>query len=146
MAAVALYREARLDGALRPLGVTMSRFRVMSALMRCGASTMSELANFTSVDRTTLTRIADQLVDAAYAERLPEPKDRRRVVLDLTAAGRRLYRQAALVIREQNEAISEGVPEDEMRGLARVLVKVMHNATDNEATRSALIHYRRDLP
>jgi DNA-binding MarR family transcriptional regulator len=72
-----------MDGALRTLGLNVSRYRVLGVLERFGASTMTELSNFTAMQRTTLTRIADQLVAAGWVARSGESRDRRHVVLDL---------------------------------------------------------------
>jgi DNA-binding MarR family transcriptional regulator len=143
MAATATFREAALDQALRPLELNVSRYRVLSALMRCGDSTMSDLASFVAVDRTTLTRVADSLVAAGLVSRIADDTDRRRVLLSLTDAGRELYRRGAEVFRVSNADVCAGAPPAAMRGLARTLVKLLKNATENEATRASLIDYRR---
>src|SRR6201999_2536378 len=67
--AIYQFRDSRLDQVLRPLGLNVSRYRVLSVLERFGASTMTELASFTAMERTTLTRIADQLVAADFVTR-----------------------------------------------------------------------------
>jgi DNA-binding MarR family transcriptional regulator len=143
LASLATFRDAALDQALKPLDLNVSRFRVLSALIRCGDCTMSELSSFIAVDRTTLTRVADQLVAGELVERVADDKDRRRVLLSLTRAGRKRYREGAEVFRARNAELAAGVPPDEMRGLARTLVTLLGNAATSEATRISLIEYRR---
>jgi DNA-binding MarR family transcriptional regulator len=144
LTSLATFREAALDNALKNLGLTMARFRALSVLVRCGDCTMTELAGFTAVDRTTLTRIADQLVAAGFAERVETPKDRRQVVMRITEEGAARYRAGALQIRVHNAAVTEGLPPAAMRGLSRSLVRILENATPSEALRAAVIRYRRD--
>jgi DNA-binding MarR family transcriptional regulator len=143
LAATTTFRDGALDQALRPLDLNVSRYRVLSALMRCGDSTMSDLASYIAVDRTTLTRVADALVAAGLVTRIADDADRRRVLLSLTDAGRELYRRGAEVFRGCNAGVCAGAQPAAMRGLARTLVKLLENATANAATRASLIDYRR---
>jgi DNA-binding MarR family transcriptional regulator len=53
-------REAALERHLAPLGLTIARGHVLGVIRRLKACTMGELAFFTTIDRTTLTRIIDQ--------------------------------------------------------------------------------------
>jgi DNA-binding MarR family transcriptional regulator len=144
LASLATFREGDLDHALKSLDLSVMRFRVLSALTRCGESTMSELSSFIAVDRTTLTRVADQLVGAGLVVRDADAKDRRRVLLSLTEAGRARYRQGAEIFRARNAEVVVGVPGGALRALSRTLVVLLENATANEATRASLIRYRRD--
>lgn len=144
LAAIAMFRDAALDAGLKPLGLNVGRFRTLSVLVRCGPCTMTELSAFSSVDRTTLTRIADHLVDAALVRRSGAPKDRRQVLLDLTDEGRRLHRKGLGVIARHNALILTGVGDPALRGAARTLSEIVRNQTQNEATRASLIRFTRD--
>lgn len=54
--------------------------------------TMGELSHELDVPLSTATRIMDWMVDNGYAQRLPDPEDRRVVRVALTPAGREIYR------------------------------------------------------
>jgi DNA-binding MarR family transcriptional regulator len=54
--------------------------------------TMGEISHELVVPLSTATRMMDWLVSNSYAERLPDPKDRRVVRVKLTASGTKLYR------------------------------------------------------
>ena len=54
----ARYREAALDESLAALGLNATRCRVLGIIRRLKSCTMGELAFFSTVDRTTLTRVA----------------------------------------------------------------------------------------
>src|SRR5437868_5476304 len=94
LAAIHQFRDSKLDAALREFGLNVGRYRMLGVLNRFGSSTMTELANFTAMQRTTLTRIADHLVAQGWVERRGEARDRRQVLLELTDAGRETYRKA----------------------------------------------------
>ena len=143
LAAIAMFRDAALDNALRPMDLNVGRFRTLSVLARCGACTMSELSSFSAIDRTTLTRIADQLVAAELVVR-QAARDRRQVVLDLTDAGRAAHIKGLLAVGEHNRIVLRDIDEADLRSAARLVASVIENQTDNEATRASIIRHRRD--
>jgi DNA-binding MarR family transcriptional regulator len=142
--AIYQFRDSRMDGVLRTLGLNVSRYRVLGVLERFGASTMTELANFTAMQRTTLTRIADQLVAAKWVERHAEARDRRHVVLDLTELGRETHRKAMDLVLNLNKRLMDSVPEHERRSAARVLMQVVENLAPNRLARNGIIHFSRE--
>jgi len=141
---IALYRDSTLDSRLRPLGLNVGRYRAMTVLDRFGACTMTEVSSFTGVDRTTLTRVADQLVAAGWAERMSEAKDRRQVLLRLTDPGRTVLAQAIEVIIEVNSLLMENIAEDDQRIAARALMRVVDNVAPNKRSRDGIIHFSRE--
>jgi DNA-binding MarR family transcriptional regulator len=144
LAIIALFRDSNLDAGLRPLGLNVSRYRAMAVLNRFGACTMSEVAKFTGVDRTTLTRVADQLVAAGWAERLSEAKDRRQVLLQFTDAGRVVFAEAVKVLLAVNAQLVEGVPENARRATAKVLMQIVENLAPSRLARNGIINFSRE--
>ena len=122
---VARHREALLEAALRPLNLNVSRHRALSSIERLAPCTMSELAEFVAVDRTTLTRTLDQLTDAGLVERATPPEDRRQVVLTLTEAGTAACRRSLQAIYRVNRDLLGDMAEDEQRALARALDRLV---------------------
>ena len=76
---VARHREVRLEAELKRVGLNLSRHRALGVILALEPCTMSELAEYAAVDRTTLTRTVDQLVDAGLVERATPREDRRQV-------------------------------------------------------------------
>ena len=141
--AISQFRDSRLDGALRELGLNVSRYRVLGVLERFGASSMTELASFTAMQRTTLTRIADQLVAAGLAER-GESRDRRQVILTLTDAGREAHARGLEMVRSLNMQVLNKAPEAERRTAARVLMQVVESLAPSRLARDGILHFSRD--
>lgn len=139
LASVALFRDAALDTALRPFGLNVGRYRTLGVLARFGATTMTELANHTAMDRTTLTRIADHLVADDLVERLSSPTDRRQVLLQITEKGRVQYAPAVRALFDYNGKATAGIAESDLRVAARTLVCVVENIAATPAMRDAVI-------
>ncbi|HEX2817009.1 MAG TPA: MarR family transcriptional regulator [Phenylobacterium sp.] len=144
LAAIHQFRDSTLDGALRGLRLNVGRYRLLGVLNRFGASTMTELANFTAMQRTTLTRIADHLVAEQWVERRGEARDRRQVLLELTDQGRETYREALGIVFELNGKLLDSVSEDAARSTARVLIRVVENLAPNRVARDSIIHFSRE--
>jgi len=144
IAAINQFRDAALDGALRKLGLNTSRYRVLGVLRRFGACTMTELAHFTAIDRTTLTRVADHLVASAFVERKSDARDRRQVRLELTAQGAQIHRRALMVLFDFNGRLLDGVPDERARAAARVLQDIVRNLAPNQSARDSIIFYSRE--
>lgn len=142
--AIYQFRDSRLDQGLRPLGLNVSRYRVLGVLERFGASSMTELASFTAMQRTTLTRIADQLVAAGLVARAGEARDRRQVILTLTEAGREAHSRGLDVVLQLNQRLLGGVPESERRAAARVLMQVVSRLAPSPMARDGIIHFSRE--
>jgi DNA-binding MarR family transcriptional regulator len=138
-AVVGRHREARLEAGLKSLGLNLTRYRALSVVSGIGPCTMSELADFTAVDRTTLTRTVDQLVETALVERTTPREDRRQVVLTLTEAGRELCQRSMQVIFAVNRELTTDLPEADKRAAAAMLEQVLAQLVPEPALRERLM-------
>ena len=136
---IARHRDARLDKALKPLGLNVSRHRALSVIALLEPCAMSALAEFSAVDRTTMTRTVDQLVAAGLVERRTPAADRRQVILTLTKSGRAAYRKALSVIRGHSEAALSGVPEPLQRKATHALEAIAVNIIADPVVAERLI-------
>lgn len=84
--------------------LTRTEFSVLGALARHGEQRLTELAEREGLNPTMLSRILIALENAGWAERTPDPEDRRAVLTRLTARGQRLHdtlqRDRALLIQQ----------------------------------------------
>lgn len=123
-------REEALDAQLVELGVTSARWRVISTIGRVAGCTMGELAFFSTIDRTTLTRMADQLIRMGLVARSTPPRDRRKVTLALTQRGERLFRRGLVAIENVNRAVFASIPDEKLRQTIDVLQGVVASVVD----------------
>jgi DNA-binding MarR family transcriptional regulator len=93
--------EARLEGVLDALGLSLAKFNVLSRLAETDeAMPLSQLADRCSCVRSNITQLVDRLEADRFVERLNDPHDRRSVRAGLTAAGRARHGEAVRVVQE----------------------------------------------
>jgi DNA-binding MarR family transcriptional regulator len=136
---VAQRREARVERTVKPLGITVAGFRALRVCNRFGPTTMGELAEYTLTDRTTLTRVVDDLVKAGLIVRTKSAGDRRKVMLELTAAGRRLYQRAAGAVSRDLMELMRDLPQDDLMAAIRVQQAVTGRLAESEAQLERLL-------
>ena len=83
--------EHRTADVMRPLGVTAQQADAIYVIGRAGPLSLKDLGGLLIAEGGHPSRLIDRLVDAGWAARVPAPDDRRRVVVTLTPAGRRLH-------------------------------------------------------
>jgi len=137
-------RDALLDKALKPLGLNVSRHRAIAVIALLEPCTMTDLADLSAIDRTTMTRIVDQLVERDLAERATPSEDRRQVLLSLTPKGRRTYAAALKAIEGVNREALRGLPDETLRAVARAEQAIVANIAPSPERAARLLRFRRD--
>ncbi|MBU0587228.1 MAG: MarR family transcriptional regulator [Gammaproteobacteria bacterium] len=82
---------------LEALGLTYPQYLAMLVLWERDGVTVSELGERLSLDSGTLTPLLKRMETAGWLARLRDVNDERRVLITLTAAGRKLKTRAARV-------------------------------------------------
>lgn len=100
-------------------------YRVSNSIQRKGNLTMGELSNTLSVPFSTATRIVDWLVDNGYAQRLPDPEDRRIVRVALTDIGQEMHQIIESYIRQRVQQILSCLTLEERATLLNLIGKVV---------------------
>lgn len=121
--------QERLEHKLKPHKLNDSEFRTLMMLFSKpdGSSSPSELCAFTSQGATNMTRIADALVKRGLITRGSSAEDRRRVVVRITAAGRRFVQKMLPTMIPNLQRIFAGFNEADRRNLNRLLRKLADN-------------------
>ena len=76
-----------MQTALRPFSLTPEQFDTLLILQRDAGWRMGDLGSKLLCDNSKMTRIVDYLAENGWAERQPDPEDRRAQQVFLTAAG-----------------------------------------------------------
>jgi DNA-binding MarR family transcriptional regulator len=77
------------DTANAPFGQSSARWRVLFNIAQ-GNGSVSEIARATNYTRQSIQRLADNLVAEGLATYAPDPHDRRKQIITLTATGKRV--------------------------------------------------------
>ncbi|MFG2001207.1 MarR family winged helix-turn-helix transcriptional regulator [Spirillospora sp. NPDC048911] len=78
----------RLAGRLRPFGIEVRHFGVLSALDRHGPTSQRHLSELLDLDKSAMVRIMDELERSGLATRNRSAHDRRAYAIELTGEGR----------------------------------------------------------
>ncbi|MFP3961965.1 MarR family transcriptional regulator [Actinomadura fulvescens] len=84
----------RLGERLRPFGIEVRHFGVLSALHRHGPTSQRHLSELLDLDKSAMVRIMDELERSGLAARNRAAHDRRAYAIELTADGRERLRSA----------------------------------------------------
>ena len=111
-----------------PHGLTSQQFWVVMAIAEEPGISVGEVAYQRRMDDPTASRLVGTLLERRLVRITPDPDDRRRLKLGLTAAGTRLARSLAPIARDVRRDVVRGFSRGEEATLRRLLLKVMANA------------------
>jgi DNA-binding MarR family transcriptional regulator len=103
-------RDRQLVVALKDHRLRVPEWRVLASLASRQRSSMNELADLATIDRTTLSRTVDRMAKAGWVARLSDADDMRVTRLALTASGRALFARALPAVEELNRGALDGLP------------------------------------
>jgi DNA-binding MarR family transcriptional regulator len=84
--------RGHLDELVRPAALTVNQYTALTVLERHPDMTSAQLARHSFVTSQSMADMIAPLLSRELIDRKPDPADRRRLVLTLTAKGRRLLR------------------------------------------------------
>ncbi|BCN78185.1 MarR family transcriptional regulator [Prescottella equi] len=122
---------ARVDEALKPFGLTFSRYELLTLLTftRSGALPMAKASARLQVHPTSVTNAVDRLENAGLVRRVPHPTDRRATLIEITDDGRDISRRATEALNEKVFA-EPGLSPDKLDSLVRILTELRSKAGD----------------
>jgi DNA-binding MarR family transcriptional regulator len=115
----------RANELLRPLGIVVRHFGLLSLIDAYGPSSQQALARRVRVSATMVTQIVDEAEELGLAERRRNPDDRRSYQVSMTPAGRRKLKAARGVAGTVAGEIAAAVGEDGDRELRALLRKML---------------------
>jgi DNA-binding MarR family transcriptional regulator len=138
--AVALIRTAALvtnvhDEVTRELGLSAAGRQLLAVLEGAGTSlSPTEISERLMVTTASITSLVDTLERRKYVKRSPDPDDRRRILVTITAAGRTLVDQFLPELVALQTEMLDGVSEADRKRLIALLNKIRQRATEIDAT------------
>jgi DNA-binding MarR family transcriptional regulator len=114
--------SSAIAGAYRDrFGLAVSEWRVLAVLANSPDLSAAEVAQRTAMDKVAVSRAVRSLLKSARLERRVARADRRRSVLRLTPAGRRVHAQVAPVALAYERSLLQMLSRAERSALGRTL-------------------------
>lgn len=101
--------------------LTLAQYRMLVVLDARGPSSLARMAEALDVNPSTALRMVERLSGAGMVEKIPNPKNRREVLLRLTPSGWQVVRQVTEGRRAQIAAIVETMDPQSREGLITAL-------------------------
>lgn len=106
-------------------GLSLPEWRIVLTLMHHPGATASEITNLWGMEKMAVSRAARRLERDGRVRRTVNEGDRRRHTLDLTAAGKTLYRQVEPGATARYREIVDALDPAERAALQRALTKLI---------------------
>lgn len=136
-------RDMAFEPLLQKHGLALHGWRTLSIIRRLDGCTMKTLAVYSTIDRTTLTRVVDQLVEEGLVARTTPPSDRRKVSLTLTDAGEAMHAKAVAELIAFNRAILKPLSPARQREVTRAMQTILRAVVTDDALAEGLLTYGR---
>ncbi len=117
--------QIETEAVLRELDLRDRHLMVLAILSADDGQSQQDLARHLSLDPTAVVALVDDLEDRGLCQRERHPDDRRRHVIQLTAKGRRVYRDARALAAKVGDAIFGPLERSERAQLTEMLQRIM---------------------
>ena len=117
--------HALIDEALAELDLTGRQFLVLAFAGGADPLSQLDLSRRLGIDPTIVVGLIDGLEARRLVKRVRDPADRRRYLLELTAAGRRLHATASAAVASGERDFLAPIGAADRKQLRRLLIDVM---------------------
>jgi DNA-binding MarR family transcriptional regulator len=111
----------QLNASVVDVGFSPSQLSVLGSVSRRGPIGVGELAELEGINPTMLSRIVGKLHDGQLIARVAHPDDGRAVVVQVTAAGRKLHQRVQALRSKALADRLERIPADQAAELLAAL-------------------------
>src|SRR5580658_505597 len=121
--------------ALAPHRLSIAMWRVMAVLASNGSQRQIDLADLTSIEASTLSRLVSRLVRMGMVTRTRSASSNREVVVKLSAKGQTLVARLIPIARDYEVAAIAGITASELASLKRCLRRMYDNMKNKTVAR-----------
>jgi DNA-binding MarR family transcriptional regulator len=114
-----------MEATLTEFGMSLPDWQVLSTLRNSGSRTPGVLARHLELSSGAMTSRLDSLEEAGLIMRVPDPDDRRSVVVELTPDGRVAWEKAASIQARKEAFFASALSPAEQKRLNALLRKLM---------------------
>jgi DNA-binding MarR family transcriptional regulator len=127
------YASRLVADGLSTVGARGYHYRVLAALSEYGAMSQVALGRRSKIYVSDVVATINELAEAAFVERAPDPQDRRRNVITITDAGEQRLRWLDREIETIQENLLAPLEADERAELKRLLARLVDYHGDSRS-------------
>jgi DNA-binding MarR family transcriptional regulator len=117
--------ESRLDQALDSAGLTFVKWRMLDALVKANSPvSLGKLAEHLNCVKSNVTQLTDRLEAEGTVRRVPDPEDRRSILMELTESGRSMHKAGLEALRMTTQKVF-APSNEEQRNVLRHLLEML---------------------
>lgn len=117
-------RHTAIFARLIPGDLTPMQLAAMAKLSELGECTQNQLGRLIAIDAATIKGVVDRLAGRSLVVTRPDETDRRRMIVTLSPAGRKLSAEAFSAAKAISAATLEPLSAEERRTLLALLSKI----------------------
>lgn len=106
---------------------TILQFSALNFLIEQPNGTVSELANFLKLSKSSATQLVERLVKAEFVKRVDDDVDRRIIRLTITTSGMDESNRLKEKIIEKMNKIFSKIPKEDIHELIRIHIKLIES-------------------
>jgi DNA-binding MarR family transcriptional regulator len=110
-------------------GLTVTQTYALEIILRRREVTAKQLAHDLALEKSTVSRLVEAMVESRLIDRTSHPSDARSVLLSATALGRRMYTSLRHDIVRENAMVLEGLTAVQRATVIDTLKRFAHAAT-----------------
>ncbi len=100
-------------------------YGILASLTDLGPAAQAHLAERLGIDRSDMVSLLDELEELRCVVRRPDPTDRRRKVVEITARGAATLKKLDLLVYAADDELLAPLTQAERATLARLLVRIL---------------------
>ncbi|POX42728.1 MarR family transcriptional regulator [Streptomyces sp. Ru73] len=104
-------------------------YAVLASLEEYGPGSQAELSRRSGMHRSDMVAVLNELAERKLVERAPDPEDRRRNVITISARGRRHLRRLDKVLDDLHDVLLAPLEPDEREQFVRTLTRLLDHHT-----------------
>ncbi len=122
-------------------GITLAQCHVLMEIGKVSEISIVDLASILGLDKSTLSRTIDGMVETGLVERLPNPEDRRFLKLTLTEEGKNLFDSINCTFDQYYKDVFAAIPSEKHQQVTEslsLLARAIAEKSSSECCREEL--------
>jgi len=110
------------------LGLSVRQWRVLLCIAHGGAQYVQDIADFCRYDKSQVSRAVAELLEKKLVYTAPSPTDGRRILVDMTAAGRQKYEQGMPLSLARQQRLASCLSAGELQTFEKAMQTLIKQA------------------